>query len=178
MSEIAKEYGRALFELAREDGIEDEISEEVACIADLFKKEPAYLKLLKTPGIPVSEKTEAVKTAFRGCREVLLNTLCLLISRGYAREIPETLGVYLSLRREARGEVEALVETAQPLTQEEKKALTAALSKKSGKTVLLTERVNPALLGGARVYLEGRLLDGTMRRRLDGIGECLRSTVL
>ena len=86
--------------------------------------------------------------------------------------------MYLSLRREARGEVEALVETAQPLTQEEKTALTAALSKKSGKTVLLTERVNPALLGGARVYLEGRLLDGTMRRRLDGIGERLRSTVL
>ena len=71
-----------------------------------------------------------------------------------------------------------MVETAMPLTDGEKAALADALSHKYGTTVTLRETVDPRLIGGIRVYIEGDLLDDTLRHRLDDIGGRLSETVL
>ena len=177
MRDAAAEYGRALFELAGE-GDGDAIERDAEVLLAAFRASPEYIRLLETPGIPTEQKRAALTRAAEGAHPYLLNTLCLLLDRSRAALIPAVLAAFLAERREARGEVVATVETAMPLTDKEKKALTVALSRKYQKTVTLREVVDARLIGGIRVYIGGQLLDDTLRRRLDDIGARLSETVL
>ena len=177
MRNAAEEYGRALFELAEEaDGAA--IEQDAGTLLAAFRAAPEYIRLLETPGIPTEEKRAALTRVAAGAHPYLLNTLCLLLDRSRASLIPAVLEAFLAERREARGEVIATVETAMPLTGKEKAALTAALSRKYHKTVTLHEVVDARLIGGARVYIGGQLLDDTLRHRLNDIGARLSETVL
>lgn len=177
MNNAAAEYGRALFELSQEtDG--DAIERDAAVLLDALCAAPEYIRLLETPGIPSEKKRAALTELTAGAHPYLTDTLCLLLDRSRADLIPSVLAAFLAKRREARGEVVATVETALPLTDKEKAALTAALSRKYRKTVTLREVVDAGLIGGIRVYIGGQLLDDTFRRRLDDIGARLSETVL
>ena len=68
--------------------------------------------------------------------------------------------------------------TAAPLSDELRRKLESKLSAVSGKTIDLTCRVDPGILGGVRLDWDGKQLDGTVRRRLDDIRDILRNTVL
>ena len=177
MHDVALEYGRALFALAWE-GDGERIERDAGTILKAFSEAPEYIRFLETPSIPEEEKRTALTRAVEGAHPYLVNTLCLLLDRSRAGLIPAVLEAFLHLMREARGEVTATVETAIPLTEQEKAALAAALSRKYRKTVTLREVLDARLLGGIRVYIGGQLLDDTLRHRLDSIGGRLRETVL
>lgn len=68
-----------------------------------------------------------------------------------------------------QGIAEAVVTSAVPLTEEQKEALKARLEKISNKTIQLTLKVDPQVVGGIRAELEGRQLDGTLQERLSGL---------
>ena len=177
MHNVAEEYGRALFELAAE-GDGRAMEQDADTVLQALSAAPEYIRMLEAPEISGEEKRAALTRALEGAHPYLTNTLCLLLDRARAGLIPAVLEAFLRLAREARGEVTATVETAMPLTDEEKTALTAALSRKYQKTVTLREVVDARLLGGIRVYIEGQLLDDTLRHRLDDIGGRLAKTVL
>lgn len=177
MHNAAEEYGRALFDLAAE-GDGDVIERDAKAVLAAFTAAPEYIRLLENPGIPEEQRRAALTRAVAGAHPYLANTLCLLLDRSRAGQIPAVLEAFLAERRAARGEVTARVETAMPLTDGEKAALADALSRKYGKTVTLRETVDPRLIGGIRVYIEGELLDDTLRHRLDDIGGRLSETVL
>ena len=74
--------------------------------------------------------------------------------------------------------MEVTAVTAAPLSDELRQKLQSKLSAISGKTIDLTCRVDPGILGGIRLNWDGKQLDGTVRRRLDDIRDILRNTVL
>ncbi len=178
MSELAQEYAGALFALSEEDGISDELREQVACTAALFAENRDLTRLLSSPSLTLAEKQACVTRAFGAVHPHLLHFLLLLTERGYAQSIPACLDEYVTLWRRSRGVAVAVAESAVPLTDKQKKALTAQLSHRYGKTIELIERVNPALIGGVRVTVEGELLDNSIRARLDGVRARLSETVL
>ena len=97
----------------------------------------------------------------------------LICRRGRARELPDAIAHYRQLADIRARTREARVVSAAPLTAEEKERLTAALEKKSGMKVTLSCAVDPSLIGGMTVEMDGRVTDGSVRTRLREIKEVI-----
>ena len=102
----------------------------------------------------------------------------MMVERGYSREIPGCLDEYLRLYREDRGIAVAKVVSARPLADGEKTKLVSALARRYDVKVEAEYKVDPTLLGGMKVEISGMLLDGTARRRLDGLRADLSALTL
>ena len=86
------------------------------------------------------------------------------------------LGEFLSVRSESEGTVRVHVVTAQPLSSDERSRFVAKLEATLGRRVKLEESVDPAVLAGAQVEIEGRTLDGTLKARFDKLHRTLRQS--
>ena len=169
MSDVSKEYGEALYELAKTEGLEDQLLEETRTAAAVFRENSAYLSLLSSPDLTKAERTTAVAQAFAGAHRYLVNFLSLMVERGYSRDLPDCFAEYLRLYREDHGIAVAKIVSARPLTDGEKTKLIAALERRYGVKVEPEYKVDPSLIGGMKVEISGTLLDGSVRRRLDGV---------
>ena len=169
MSELSREYGAALWQLARESDLAEQLLEETETAENVLRDNPAYLSLLSSPDIPKEERSAAVARAFAGGHRYLVNFLSMMVERGYSREIPACFEEYRRLYREDRGIAVAKVTSARPLSDGEKKKLIAALARRYDVKVEADYKVDPSLLGGMKVEISGTLLDGSVRRRLDGV---------
>ena len=82
---------------------------------------------------------------------------------------------YEELARGYRGESIAVVTSAVPLKEAETVALREKLEKKLARKITLQCQVNPDLIGGIRVEVDGRVIDGSIRNKLDEIKEVMNS---
>ena len=176
MTHISREYAEALLALAEEEGKTEEYGAALELAEAALREQPGFLELLASPAISREERMNTLSDAFRD--QIPLSMLVLLrmmIFRGHARMIPRMMEDYRDLARERRGESLAQVTSAAELTENQKNALREKLEKRFGRRMILECRVDPALLGGIRVETEGRVLDGTLRTRLQEIKEVMDS---
>ena len=168
MSEVAREYGAALYELAAEENAEREYLDELLCISEILTLHPEYIRLLTAPNVPVRERIDMLDASFGGrCREYILSFMKLMVERGYAPFLCECISVYEDIYLERHGIVRARVTTASELREEKLEALKQKLESHTQKKVQLTLTVDPSLIGGIRVEIDGKLLEGSIRSRLD-----------
>ena len=179
MSEAAKEYGRALADLAAEENIDAQILEESRALRAVLEENPAYVRLLCSPDIAKSERTALLDEAFGGrIHRHLLNFMKLITERGYAYQSAAFLREYENIYCERHGIVTADVQSAVPLSEEQKARLTAKLSALTGKTVELVCKVDPALIGGIRLTVNNTLFEGSVRAGLDQMRASLASLTI
>ena len=178
MSDVSREYGTALYALAQEDGVEEQLLAETRVAAGVLRENPAYLSLLSSPDLTKEERSNAVARAFAGAHRYLSNFLTMMVERGYSREIPACLDEYLRLYREGHGIAVAKVVSARPLSDGEKDKLIAALERRYDVKVEAEYKTDPSLLGGVKVEISGMLLDGSARRKLDGVKADLSTLTL
>lgn len=178
MSEISREYGGALYELAADENLTDELLEETGEVGEILRGNPDYIRLLTSPDVPEEERDAAICRAFSTAQLYLRNFLRMAVKLGYAREIPACMEEYRRLYNVRHGIAEALVSSAVALTPEQKQKLTAALEQHCGVKIAPVYRVDASLLGGIRVEAAGTLLDGTVRHKLDGIRDTLRQMTI
>ena len=88
MTEIAKEYASALFELAQEDHTEVETLQALSAAEEQLREHPEYRELLASPGIPKKERLQLIGEAFASLPERVCSFLKLLCGHGYIRELP------------------------------------------------------------------------------------------
>ena len=176
---MAKTYGEALYSLAREEQLDQRLLEELEMAAALFQENQDYVHLLSLPSLPKKERCGMLDESFRDqVHPYLLNFLKILLERGALAELSGCCEAYRRHYYEDHGILEITAVTAVPLSEELLQRLHQKLEEKTGKTVLLKTRVEPEVLGGVRLEMEGRRLDGTVRNRLDAIQASLRQTVL
>ncbi|MBR2460186.1 MAG: ATP synthase F1 subunit delta [Clostridia bacterium] len=174
MAEIIKEYAEAIFMLAAECGKEKHTLSELERIDSVFKATPEYLELLSSPGIPQSERLSAVESAFGGSlSERVVSFVQLLCERRRVSDFSQCVDEYRKLLEQKEATVTATVTSAVELTDSERKALKIKLYKISGKNVSLDCRVDADILGGVVVELEGRVMDGSLRHRLQELKEVI-----
>lgn len=179
MTREALDYGNALYDLAAEEGLEAELLEQLAAVADIFRENREYLRLLSSPALPKAERCDLLDQAFRGSvQPYLLNFLKLLCRNGLIRQTGDCARQFRKRFNQDRGILEARAVTAVPLTEELKARLREKLERITGKQVDLRTAVDPAVLGGVRLEMDGKQLDGTLRTRLDGLRKSLREAVL
>lgn len=179
MTQTAKAYGGAMYELARDEQLADEILEQMRVLTAVFRQTPDYIKLLATPSISKQERCQILQQDFGGTlQKYLLNFMKLLTERGLIREFEACCEEYRHRYNEDHGIMEAVAVTAIALNDDLQTKLVKKLSDITGKTIDLTNKVDPTVLGGIRLEMDGTQLDGTIRRRLDDVRTLLRNTVL
>lgn len=179
MSEIAKNYGGALYGLAKDEGLDDRILSELQILDDAFTAEPLFLSLLSNPSIPKEERCKIVDNSFRGqVHPYVLNFLKLLTEHGYAHSFDRCRKEYAGRYNEAHGILPVRAVTAVEVSPALKEKLNAKLCAVTGKTVDITYTIDPDCIGGIRLDMDGSRLDGTVRRRLDDLRDALKSTVV
>ena len=176
MTTMSREYAEALFELAAEEKQIGETTEGLALVKAAMKAEPAWQAMLASPAIGKEIRLAALDEAFRGrIPEILLGVLRMMVSRGHVSAMEAMSREFEALAREYRGEAVAFVTSAVALTDAEQEKLRTGLEKKFRRQVTLQCSVDPALIGGIRVEIEGSVIDGSIKNKLDQIKEVMHS---
>ena len=176
MTTTSKEYAEALFELAVQAGLTKETSDGVETVISALMQTPEYRAMLSSPAIGKQARLDALDSAFRGkVPDVLLGVLKMMVSRGHIQALDQMIQDYNELNRQFHGEIIAQVISAIPLREPEMTALQTKLENRLQRKVILRCTVNPALIGGIRVEADGRVMDGSLRNKLDQIKDVMNA---
>ena len=179
MTQAGSVYGEALYDLAKSEGLSHRILQELEVLAESFRREPEFLRLLSAPYVSKAERCAVLDASFEGkVHPYVLNFLKLLTEKGYARHFADCCAAYRTHYNLDNGILPVRAVTAVPLNQAQTQKLTAKLSELTGKTVQLTNHVDPEILGGVRLDYDGKRLDDTVSHRLEAVRSLLRNTVL
>lgn len=174
MTDVSREYAVALYTLAAEQGEQKEVADALREVSACFEEQPEYLELLSSPALPVDERTKVLEAAFSGrVPELVLSFLGVLCRGRHIRQYAACAAEYQALYRDVCGIAAATVVSAVELTDEQKARLKKQLEARTGRTVELECRVDPALLGGLTVSVDGKVIDGSLKRRLREIKEVM-----
>ena len=161
MTEFAKLYGGSLYDLAAEEGLDERILGELDETVSLLAANPDYLRLL------AKERCALLDEALQGAvHPYLLNFLKLLCEQGAVRELTGCARAYHLRFNQAHGVLEATAVSAVALSEAQADQLKQKLETATGKRIDLVTKVDPAVLGGIRLEMDGTLLDGTVQNRL------------
>jgi len=179
MTQIANAYAQALYSLAKEENSTESILRELEVLQAAFDAEPNFTRLLSAPNISKQERCAVLDSSFRGkVSSYVLNFMKLLTDKGYIRHFSDCCCAYREQYNLDHDILPVRAVTAVALTEAQSKKLTDKLEKLTGKTVQLTNRVDPRCLGGVRLDYDGKRVDGTVANRLDSVRSLLKNTVL
>lgn len=174
MTEISKEYAQALFELAKEQNSEKEFALALNTVAKELENAPEYAELLSSPNIPIDERKALIEQAFaEHIPEYVLSFTQLLCEHGHIRDFGSCLREYKDLYRALKSISTARVVSAAALTDQQKEVLIKKLEKISGNQITAVYEVDATLLGGLTVYLDDKVIDGSLRRKLKEVKEVI-----
>lgn len=166
---VARRYGRALLDVALTGGDPAALHEELRALTGVLAGSPELAPLLDHEAIPLERKT-ALATALAekmGASPLLRRLIALLVEKGRMGDLFAVAEAYATLFNAHRGTVAVEAVSAVALDDAQKGALVKALAARTGRDVEVRTRVDPRLLGGMMVTMEGRTYDGSVRTRLD-----------
>ena len=165
---LSRRYTRALFQLAREAGEEEEIGQEIEWFFSVYNGSDLE-KVLINPAfaVPARKNILSQVTQSQQLSDLTVNFLSLLLERDRLIQLTGIVSCYRRLLNEAKGRVEAKVVSTNPLDPALVEQLRERLRGLAGKEILLQQETNPSLLGGLWVELEGKVYDGSIRTQLE-----------
>ena len=163
-------YGKALFDAAKERGKTALIGEEYKAVSKIFSDNPLLKKLLLIPTVSNPAKRDVVKKIFGGqISEELLNFIYILIDKRRIGAWKDIGSFYEKLVLEHDGKTRGVLYSALPLDDQRAKAIEAKTSAAIGKEVRLEYRIDSSLIGGVRIYADGKLIDASIKTRLNNM---------
>lgn len=171
---VARRYAQAVFEIGTQQATIDRWHDDLRVLAEYFgNRRLAFV--LKEPKIPFARKEAIVRDLLADkVGHEALNLALLLVERGYVDLAPAISNAFTTLYNDYRGQAVAQVTTAVPLDEALRASITSQLQQTTGKRILLQERVDPSILGGAIARVGDTLIDGSLRRRF----QLLRQQIL
>jgi F-type H+-transporting ATPase subunit delta len=168
----ASTYAEALFEAARErDELEEVLSDLGEFLSALQESEELRLFFYGRQ-IPERQKRRAIDGLTEGMKTQATNFLKVLVDNGREEILEEVLGRYEQLVKEHLGRIEVEVTTAVELSEIQLDRLRERLGRTlEGREIILETNVNPDLIGGAVFQFGGRMMDGSIRGRLESLRE-------
>jgi F-type H+-transporting ATPase subunit delta len=174
----ARRYAEAAFQVATRDDTLDTWRSELDLAAGIAGDE-RVLKVLRNPAIPVERRSDVLSEMLGShASGPVLNLIQLLLRRGRIEELPRVAEQFRRLDDERQGITQATATSATALTPDEVRAITARLEQSTGGRIELDVQVDPSLLGGLVVRVGDRLIDGSVRGRLERLRNQLMSGAL
>ena len=176
MKALHESYAEALFEVAEESGITDTVLEELNAVTMVLSENPDYLSLLDSPTVQTDEKISMAEKAFGSANEYLLNFIRILVENKCVSELSKIKDYFSALYDDKHGIIRAVAFSAIPLDTEQIEKIKANLEKRTGKSVVLTNTVDPSLIGGVKLDYGTEQIDKSVSSSLKAIGTLISDT--
>ena len=174
MTDLVREYSNALYSLAEEENLQEEINGQLSELVECLDGQPDFMRLLNSHAIPKRERCRALDEVFSSQVNIyLLNFMKVLCERNAFYAFRDCAEAYHHRYNDAFGIVEAFAVSAAPLKEEQLQALKEKLGEISSRRVNLHVTTDESLIGGLRVEMEGRRIDNTIQTRLEQLRRTL-----
>jgi F-type H+-transporting ATPase subunit delta len=170
-STVAERYASALFDLALEEKSLPSVEADLKRFAALLDESADLRRLIRSPVFSAEEQARAVGSVLdkAGIGGLVGNFLKVTAANRRLFAVPGIIAAFGRLLAKHRGEVAAEVTSAEPLSATHIAALKDALKASIGKDVALETKVDPSLIGGLIVKVGSRMIDGSVRTKLNSI---------
>ncbi|MDY2699173.1 MAG: ATP synthase F1 subunit delta [Lachnospiraceae bacterium] len=177
---VSATYGEALFELAVEEGKEEEFLNEIIQLRTLLSENPDFGKLMNHPKILKENKLEVLREVFEGrISKELLGFLHLIVSKDRYDEIDHILDYFIEEVKKLKGIGIAYVTTAMDLSEAKKKEVEEKLlATTSFKEMEMHYQVDEDLIGGMIIRIGDRVVDSSVKNKLFELQRKLLKTQL
>ncbi len=167
MEEIARVYAQALFEAAQDAGKLDEIHEQLDAFADAMNESNDMRVFFFSPYFSSTEKREAIKASVSGAAEELINFLELLAEKHRMPAIFHIRRRLDDLWAEAKKRLEVTLTSAVELDSDVVDKVGAEIERQTDREIDMTADVDPDILGGLVLKVGNRVLDASLRSKLE-----------
>ena len=173
---MAGRYATALFELALEANAVDAVSADLGRFDALIAESADLARLVRSPVFGAEEQKRALAAVLgkAGIGGISAQFLLLVASNRRLFAVRDMIRAFRRLVAEHKGEITAEVTVAEPLKDEHLAALKSALKAVSHKDVDLAIKVDPAIIGGLVVKLGSRMVDSSLRTKLNAIRHAMK----
>lgn len=173
---IAGRYAQAAFDIVKDAGGIDALSSEVDQLARALDDSADLRRMIASPLYSREQELAAITAIAQkmGLTEILTNTLALMARNRRLFTLPQFVAVLRELIAAERGEITAVVTSAQALSKKQHDRLVRTLSEKSGKNVRLDARVDDSLIGGMIVKLGSQMIDSSIRSKLASLQNAMK----
>ncbi|MCB9944243.1 MAG: F0F1 ATP synthase subunit delta [Geminicoccaceae bacterium] len=175
-SGLASRYAIALFELAEAAGSLDDIAADLQSLDAMIEESADLRRLIRSPVLSRDAQRDAVLAVARkaGLKDLTTKFLGVLANKRRLFALPEVSRAYRDMLAEHKGEMTARVTSAVPLTDEQLEEVKASAAKFAGRAVSVEADVDPALLGGLVVHVGSRMLDASLKTKLQHLEQSMR----
>ena len=178
VSGVPGRYATALFELAQDTKSVDQVSADLTNFQKLLDESPDLKRLVRSPVFSAKDQIAALAAVCKeaGIGGVALNFLKLVAQNRRLFVVEGMVKAYRALVAAQKGEVQAEVVSAEPLSDKHVAELKAALKAKIGQDVQLQTRTDPAILGGLIVKVGSRMIDTSLKTKLQNLKIAMKGT--
>lgn len=171
VSGMAGRYATALFELALEERALDQVKADLERFDRLVAEQPDLARLVRSPVFSAEEQAKAVGAILDkvGIAGLAANFVKVVANNRRLFAVRDIIRGFRALVAKHKGEVAADVTVAEQLNQHHLDALKGALKNVTGKDVDLNVKVDPAIIGGLVVKLGSRMVDASLRTKLNSL---------
>ncbi|AMX00905.1 F0F1 ATP synthase subunit delta [Rummeliibacillus stabekisii] len=169
-STASTRYAKALFQLAVEHKLLKEVTEDLREVKIAFKENGELFQLLDSPRIGDEKKKAILSELFASVQPIIVNALKLLVDKKRIHEVVNVIDAFIEQANAAQGIADAIVFSTRPLTEQEKKRISATFAGLVGKNALhITNEIEPGLIGGIRVQIGNQIYDNSVSTKLTGL---------
>lgn len=178
MIEVAYKYARALVRTASDKDKLEAVEGQLKALKEIMEKAPEFQSMLASPTMDKDKKKEITGKVFadKG-EEELLSFISLLIDKDRQDRLTDIVNLAIELAGRERNIIRAYVYTVEKLGGDEEALLAEKLSKVLNKKVVIENRIDRDLLGGAVVKVGDLLLDGSIKGKLDVLKDMMNSAL-
>jgi F-type H+-transporting ATPase subunit delta len=176
VSGVSGRYATALFELAREEKSIDAVKADLDKFNAMLSESADLARLVRSPVFAADAQLKALSAVLDrvGISGVAANFLKVLTNNRRLFAVTDVIRAFGALVARYRGEASADVTVAEPLSDKNLDALKVALKQVSGKDVTLNVKVDPSIIGGLVVKLGSRMVDSSLRTKLNSIKHAMK----
>ena len=174
---LAGRYASALFDLAREQNLVTAVEGDLEKFGQAIRESGDLAALIRNPQVTRDAAGKAMDAVagVLGSGELTKKFLGVLADNRRLSALPDVIRAFAAIAAAHRGEVTAEVVTAHPLDDSQLAALTAKLKESEGRDVKLKTRVDPEILGGLIVKIGSRMIDSSIRTRLNSLAQAMKA---
>lgn len=169
---IHARYANATYIAASKAGLLDKVEGELAGLAKSAEESPAFSTFLENPLIPRDEKSSQIEGMLKSkVSPITLNLCTTLAGNAKLNDLPKVADTYAKLMKAKRGQVDAVIISADPLTSAQSSKIASAIkaTTKDAKDVVITSEVDPSIIGGIQVQIGDQFLDLSVKSRIEEI---------